>query len=1023
MPIMSRPEVTALTSALVTAATGIPASSSNHNLSLTYALKAFRTYRAVATDPFAIRQALEGLEEKFRVRDKESLADELRSRLHTLDAAVADAKLAATTAGDSELHKYAPDVLRLLLELSEQPVENAEASLDELVAIDQARQEEQEARARQLAEEEAAARAQDLADGEADIWLVPDFAADSSDDDGDWAADEFTRQADIRERKKAAKRKAQTQAENEDKLNEQASPTLDDYIRIAHAAAAQGIELAQYWSRQTILPVEIARDFVSYGYTAAEISELWLLGELHVIREVIFALYGLPSSLFRFQDDGSINVIAKYVVENTSPGSLNDILDHFAGKAVILQKLRTFSKWLERRCEAAKASPTTHDAVAPAQSFVEAIQNALHEWELESLVPTEEQYVRHSRTRKQDVMVSLLQLQRELDPSLDKFTPLYEIVIALERGLAPGGLTEPAARVSFHLELLFKKTCEAESNGRGEIFRFLRGIFLPCLRTYLRPIAKWMELGELREADGLGAFFVHPADDDDDDEDGGGGDDAETARLARLWHGQYVLDRDERDTIVAPSFIRECGRKIFVTGKSVLFLHKLGDDMARDSGLDAALSSLSDTTKATMDININTTITTTNANTASGGRSLVSFNDALLVALAEWVDGTHRAVSSRLRDMLYYDCGLWDSLEALVDVYFMRDGFAMTSFCSTLFERMDRGHGRWDDRFLLTELLQSVYSENGTVDIARLAVRNTGNTGSPTVKETGVKVLAGLAAEYRLSWPVMNVVTAESVGVCRRVWGFLLMIRRSRAALERMRVGGAGRNRTGDSDKLVCMVRWRLLTFIGLLQAFLVDLVLRPQVEGLKGRLAEAEDLDEMIDAQEEHFSRIEDLCLLSAKLAPLYQAVVSVLELAVTVAAVGETGSASGKRSGYAIGIGYGGNDARNVNVSFSGSTAWRRATAQSDDDSEEEQDGHDDEEGGDGGSDGEGRSLNGNARERERRVVVGRLAGQVQRLVEFLTTGLRSMARAGVYPDTIEVLAERLEMGALEEEDLDLS
>ncbi|KAK6347151.1 hypothetical protein TWF696_007230 [Orbilia brochopaga] len=994
---MSRPEIAALTSALVTATTDIPASSPNHALSLSYALKTFRSYRAVATDPFAIHDALTGLQEKFRVRDTDPLADELASRLRSLDAAVAAAKhaaanptalTAATVDTSGETYKYTNDVLRLLLELSDKPVDNAEKALENLANIVQARHDEEEARTRQLAEEEAAAREKDKADGGEDIWLVPDFTADSSDDDSDWAADEFTRQADIRERKKAAKRKAQTQAEAEDKLDEDVSPALDDYIRIAHAAATQGIELAQYWSRQTILPVDIARDFVSYGYTSAEISELWLLGELHVIREVIFALYGLPSSLFRFQDDGSINVIAKYVIENTSPGSLNDILDYFASKAVILQKLRTFSEWLERRCETAKLSATSNDAVAPAQSFVEAIQAAIHGWELETLVPTEEQYVRLSRSRKQDVVVSLLQLQRELDPSLDKFTPLYEIVIALERGLGPGGLSEPAARVSFHLELLFKKTCEAESNGRGEIFRFLRGIFLPCLRTYLRPIAKWMELGELREADGLGAFFVHPADEEEDEDEGvgaAGSDNTETARLARLWHGQYVLDRDDRDTIVAPSFIRECGRKIFVTGKSVLFLHKLGEDVAGDSGLDEALSRLTDTTA-----------TATNANANTTTRSLVSFNDALLVALSEWVDVTHRAVSARLRDMLYYECGLWDSLEAVVDVYFMRDGFAMTSFCSTLFERMDRGHGRWDDRFLLTELLQSVYSENAAVDIARLAVRNTSTASSTGSK--GVKALAGLAAEYRLSWPVMNVVTGESVAVCRRVWGFLLMIRRSRAALERMRVG-----RDRDGDKLVHLVRWRLLTFIGLLQAFLVDLVLRPQVEGLKARLAEAEDLDEMIDAQEEHFGRIEDLCLLSAKLAPLYQAVVSVLEIAVTVADMG----AGGRRASGGVDRDAGGGK----NVSFSGSTAWRRAAAQSDDDSDDEQE---EDEGEDGGED-QDQDGEGGVKEREQRAAMGRLAGQVQRLVMFMTTGLRSMARAGVYPDTIEVLAERLEMGAL--------
>ncbi|EWC43399.1 hypothetical protein DRE_07698 [Drechslerella stenobrocha 248] len=954
----ARPEVSALTAALITADTGFPAASPNHKLSLTYALRTFRTFRATATNHFAVHQSLEGLEEKFRVRDQEALADELHSRLRQLEAAAAAAK--SQTDNPDQTYRYTADVLSLLLELSDKPADNAETILEELATIVQTRAEEQAARERQIAEEDEAVRRQELDDGaEENIWLVPDFGGDGSSSDSDWAADEFTRQADLRERKKAAKRKAQTKAQKEEQLAENAtSAVLDDYIRVAHAAATQGIELAQYWGQQTILPVDVARDFVSYGYTQQEIGELWLLGELHVIREVIFALYGLPSSLFRFQPDGSINVIARYVVDSTSPGSLNEVLDHFAGKAVILQKLRTFCKWLERRCDAAKTEPTSHDAVAPAQSFVDAIQAALHGWELESLVPTEEQYVRHSRERKQDVMVSLLQLQRELDPGLDRFTPLYEIVIALERGLARssrGGLSEPAARVSFHLELLFKKTCEAESNGRGEIFRFLRGIFLPCLRTYLRPITKWMELGELREADGLGAFFVHTAGEDEDEDDG---DSTETMGLARLWHGQYVLDRDERDTIVAPSFIRECGRKIFVTGK-----RKLGEDISgvgKDSGLAEMLEEL---------------ITATDSTSNGGGRSLMSFNDALLVALSEWVDRRHRAVSGRLRDILYDECGLRDALEGMVDVYFMRDGFAATSFCGTLFERIERGHQRWSDRFLLTELLQSVYSESARVDITRLAVRSrlTGEAGRDA--RGSVKPLGMLAAEYRLSWPVMNVFTAGG------------------AALERVRIGGGDRDRDRATEKIVLGVRWRLLTFVSLLQSYLVDLVLRPQVEGLRVRLAEAEDLEEMIDAQEEHFGRIEDLC---GGFGSFIDSFIGSLLLIDIPSAI--DGVVAGRGRGYIYGL------AADRNVSFSRSTAWRRAAAGSDDEdeSEDEEDNHEnseEEEEDDGGE--------------KRREMLERVSRQARQLVVFLTTGLRSMARAGVHPDTIEVLAERLEMG----------
>ncbi|KAF3088178.1 hypothetical protein TWF569_004853 [Orbilia oligospora] len=996
-----------LTSTLINAVTGIPSNTENHNLCLSFALKSYKHHKFPSTNPFDIVQSLEGLEEKFRINDNDVLADELATRARILQ------KVQEQRQQQKQQHQqqilgfdfgvkegrdkdgidlggidkqYIPDILRLILALSTLPVENANTSLEDLEELVQSQLEIREAKEKKLAAEEAAAREADRDD---ELWEIPDFAETSSDDD--WADDEFTRQAEVKEKLKERKRAARRREEAEDAAPPAPQQTIEDYIRVAQASTAHAIELAQYWKRQSILPADLAQNFVSYGLAQNEISELWSIGEVYVIREVIFALYGLAGSLYKFQDDGSINVLTTYILPTTSPGSLIDILDHFAAKAVILQKLRTFCKSLERRCLLAKSSPTTHDAIAPAQSFVEAIQSAISEWELDVLAKVEEQYVHQGKDRKDNAMVSLLQLQRELDPSLEKFSPLYEIIAALERGLAEGGLSEPAARVSFHLELLFKKSCEAESNGRLDIFRFLRGIFLKCLRIYLRPIAKWMELGDLREADGLGAFFIHLASDGDEEDEG---DDSEASQLAKLWRGRYVLDQDERGTIVAPSFIREYGRKIFVVGKSVLFLRRLGEDVAgfmgKEVGLKEALDELNELTGK------------------EGRRSLVSFNDALLVAMAEWVDKTHRDVSTRLRDILYYECGLWDSLNGMVDVYFMRDGFAMAGFCGTLFERIEKGM-RWDDRFLLTELVQSVYSENRGVEIGRLAVKTRRVEGD----KKGVKALGMLDIEYRLTWPLLNIFTVESIAVCKKVWGFLLMIRRSRSALEKMKMGRAGRGKYDKGEKVAYTVRWRLLTFISLLQAFLVDLVIQPQVESLKKKLEGAEDIDEMIDVQEEHFGRIAELCLVSGRMAPLYQAVVSVMELAVVLAQ-----SQKGRKK-------------LEVPVVREKRVVDFRKSVRKDVDSEDEEveteDDEDDDDGSDDDGDGDEDEIADRIRrkkiekENRKRQMLGRLSAQAQKLIMFLTTGLRSMARAGVYPDTVEVLAERLEMGVLVEEEED--
>ncbi|KAK6352527.1 hypothetical protein TWF730_009351 [Orbilia blumenaviensis] len=996
-----------LTSTLVNTVTGYPSNTPNHRASVASALKGYKNHKFPSTNPFAISQSLDGLEEKFRITDKEELADELASRAQLLQkvqerngvGGVKDGSGGGVGAGGEVVEdggidkRLIPDILRLILSLSTVPVANATASLEGLSELVESQQELRKAKEKKLAEEEAAAREADRDD---DLWGVPDFAETSSDED--WADDEFTRQAEVKEKLKERKRAARRREEAEDALPNLSQQSLEDYLRIAQASTAQAIELAQYWKRQSILPTDLAQNFVSYGFAQNEISELWSIGEHHVIREVVFALYGLASSLFKFQEDGSINVLTTYILPTTSPGSLIDILDHFAAKAVILQKLRTFCKSLEQRCLLAKSSPSTHDAIAPAQSFVEAIQSAISAWELETLALVEEQYVHHAKDRKIDVMVSLLQLQRQLDPSLEKFSPLYEIIASLERGLARGGLSEPAARVSFHLELLFKKSCEAESNGRLDIFQFLRGIFLKCLRVYLRPIAKWMELGDLREDDGLGAFFVHLSDENGEgDEDG---DDGEAAQLAKLWRGRYVLDQDERGTIVAPSFIRESGRKIFVVGKSVLFLRRLGDDVAGFMGSEVGLKEVIDELE--------------DFSGKGGARSLVSFNNALLVAMAEWVDKIHRDVSARLRDNLYYECGMWDSLEAIVDVYFMRDGFAMAGFCGTLFERVDKGvTTRWDDRFLLTELIQSAFSENRKVEIGRIAVK----TGKVSGDKKGAKALGMLEVDYRLTWPVMNIFTTESVVVCKKVWGFLLMIRRSRSALEKMKMGKFGRGKHGQGEKVVYTVRWRLLTFISLLQAFMVDLVIQPQIEGLKRKLEGAVDIDEMIDIQEEHFGRIAELCLVSGRMAPLHQAAVSVMDLAVVLAEIQREGKTGKKIEVPGV--------AEEKKRRVGGFRRGVRKEVDSEDEEEktEEEDNNDeDEESGDEDYDEYEKEARKRRREaeKERRKLqtLGQLSGQAQKLIMFLTTGLRSMARAGVYPDTIEILAERLEMGMLVEE-----
>ena len=57
-----------------------------------------------------------------------------------------------------------------------------------------------------------------------------------------------------------------------------------------------------------------------------------------------------------------------------------------------------------------------------------------------------------------------------------------------------------------HLETLFEQITLAQTTLEEDVFVFFSKLFFECLQTYLKPIRKWMESGELGTNDET--FFV-----------------------------------------------------------------------------------------------------------------------------------------------------------------------------------------------------------------------------------------------------------------------------------------------------------------------------------------------------------------------------------------------------------------------------------------------------------------------------------------------------------------------------------
>ncbi|KAI8950779.1 Spc97/Spc98 family protein [Xylaria longipes] len=212
-------------------------------------LRNLRQHSFLRTNQFEVYSALDGYEERFRVLNRDGLADALRDRLDAL-------ALCST--------KWMPDVLDLLLKLADQPVQKS--SLDDLSLLRKPDENpEPGLKWSDIAKEDGWGE-----DGQ--LWRYADFGGYSSDDNYvDYETDESARSEDTslssveaRYRKRPA-----------------------DYIESLQSPLnLNEIYKSQAWRRQKPVVNSTIR------------SQKVLITEIQAIREIFFMLGGLENGLF-----------------------------------------------------------------------------------------------------------------------------------------------------------------------------------------------------------------------------------------------------------------------------------------------------------------------------------------------------------------------------------------------------------------------------------------------------------------------------------------------------------------------------------------------------------------------------------------------------------------------------------------------------------------------------------------------------------------------------------------------------
>ncbi|EPS34914.1 hypothetical protein PDE_09878 [Penicillium oxalicum 114-2] len=310
------------------------------------------------TNQFEVDRQLEGLQEKFRVLNRDELAESLHYRISELQ---------------DFPNSWHPEILSLLLQLSDRPAELTENKLPQVPSLSN------HTPNRPLLWADLDAHGAAFSDEE--IWNDVDFGSDSSDDDlesekASGSLHEFSLQT-------------LSAGEVDYKIPEEV------YLQGEDEGLLTSIEKAQFWKLDNFQRA----DNVSVHIT-----------ELQLARETIFMLQALPTSVFRHAG-GRIDLDRSYALTHASHLGVCSLLASFAQTGTKINALRHFANTTQR--------------MAYMQTFSRGIEDFLHEFD-SALCEIQRRYLSPGSA------ISILQLHEEVTQASHQLLLLSELVADLE---------------------------------------------------------------------------------------------------------------------------------------------------------------------------------------------------------------------------------------------------------------------------------------------------------------------------------------------------------------------------------------------------------------------------------------------------------------------------------------------------------------------------------------------------------------------------------------------------------------
>ncbi|KAK6004636.1 hypothetical protein QM012_008498 [Aureobasidium pullulans] len=302
------------------------------------ALRTFKTQQHVRVNQFEIDARLEGLLEKFYVLNNEPLADALKPRIDELAA---------------RPNKWRPEILALLLALSDRPAEKTDIN-----------------KALEILPDEPV---------EHQMTWAEIIADDPLDEEGIW-----------------------DDVENESDYSEHRAPSLSDVSVEEQTTSTSASSLdeqdAAALARAFIVPkdhglltqIKDLRGRITSTHSGSELTEL------QVIRQVLLMLHGLPTDLFESGPGGRVRTRHSCHVMNIAPSTLDRVLQDFASLGSQITIVRRFV--------------ASNQQSVVLQGFQAAVQTILSDFS-QTLSDIEQDFFQQGKS----AVVSLLKVYAEID--------------------------------------------------------------------------------------------------------------------------------------------------------------------------------------------------------------------------------------------------------------------------------------------------------------------------------------------------------------------------------------------------------------------------------------------------------------------------------------------------------------------------------------------------------------------------------------------------------------------------------